>query len=420
MAKEMTIEALKDEILHFMSNYSPNVTLENGMLTVKFSDSDKEFFLTEKEFDDICVKTSANKSANTNELYNDNYYEVILIEDSYRHIRENDILLEDKVNHITYHHDKISNELTLLILLSWDDETKRNLRRRLPIRYFLQRKIEETENTNVLTFLSELLRYNSLKIITQNSVSIEKFRSYATAYAYAYMYNLQMPIYLVNDNILRTNMPMSSTQRRDFSSPMKVYNSELVEYYSEAMSSTILPHKYLSFYHILEYFYEKIFSEDQIKKAREILTDVSFSYKREKDMAKLIKSIQQKSIDRDVTINEKVALALLIQKHINQSELKERLIERYGEEYLVKLNNKVSFSDGNPIIFSNDESQFVTSLKERIYKTRNAIVHSKESFVDEKKNNKYKRLRDEMELIQETRLIQVMAEIMINEDSKQI
>ena len=137
-------------------------------------------------------------------------------------------------------------------------------------------------------------------------------------------------------------------------------------------------------------------------------------------MAKLIKSIQQKSIDRDVTINEKVALALLIQKHINQSELKERLIERYGEEYLVKLNNKVSFSDGNPIIFSNDESQFVTSLKERIYKTRNAIVHSKESFVDEKKNNKYKRLRDEMELIQETRLIQVMAEIMINEDSKQI
>ena len=87
---------------------------------------------------------------------------------------------------------------------------------------------------------------------------------------------------------------------------------------------------------------------------------------------------------------------------------------------MVKLNNKVSFSDGNPIIFSNDESQFVTSLKERIYKTRNAIVHSKESFVDEKKNNKYKRLRDEMELIQETRLIQVMAEIMINEDSKQI
>ena len=70
----MTIETLKDEILHFMSNYSPNVTLENGMLTVKFSDSDKEFFLTEKEFDDVWVKSSANKSDNTNEWYNDINY----------------------------------------------------------------------------------------------------------------------------------------------------------------------------------------------------------------------------------------------------------------------------------------------------------------------------------------------------------
>lgn len=165
---------------------------------------------------------------------------------------------------------------------------------------------------------------------------------------------------------------------------------------------------------------ERIFSEDQIRKAREIITDVSFSYKRDKDIAKLIKSIQQKSNEKDIALNEKSALSLLFKCHINQSDLKARLIDRNGVEYIKVLNNKVSFSDGNPIIFSNDETQFITSLTERIYKTRNSIVHSKESFVDEKKNRKYKRIRDDQELLQEIALIQVMAEIMINEESKPI
>ena len=147
---------------------------------------------------------------------------------------------------------------------------------------------------------------------------------------------------------------------------------------------------------------------------------MSFSYKNDKEIVKLIKAIQQRTMDKDVAINEKKALALLIQKHIKQDDLKTRLIERNGEEFLAVPNNKVSFSDGNAIIFSEDESQFVKTLTERIYKTRNSIVHSKESFAEGNKNNKYKRIKDDKELLQEIALIQVMAEIMINEDSKPI
>lgn len=147
---------------------------------------------------------------------------------------------------------------------------------------------------------------------------------------------------------------------------------------------------------------------------------MSFSYKRDKDIAKLIKGIQQKTIDKDVAINEKNALSLLIQKHIKQDDFKTKLTERNGDDFLSILRNKVSFSDGNAIIFSSEESQFVKSLTERIYKTRNSIVHSKESFGEDKKSNKYKRIKDDKELLQEIALIQVMAEIMINEDSKPI
>ena len=182
-----------------------------------------------------------------------------------------------------------------------------------------------------------------------------------------------------------------------------------------------MSHKYLSFYHILEYFYENIFIEDQISKAKEIISDVGFSYKRKTDIAKLIKNIQSKAIDKDVAINEKTALSLLIQKHIKQEQLKERLIERYEQDFLEELKRKVEFSDGNIIIFSNeDEKQYIDSLTNRIYKTRNAIVHSKESFTEGKKNNKYQPIKDDKELFTEIELIQVIAEIIINEDAKEI
>ena len=86
-----------------------------------------------------------------------------------------------------------------------------------------------------------------------------------------------------------------------------------------------------------------------------------------------------------------------------------------------ELKRKVEFSDGNIIIFSNeDEKQYIDSLTNRIYKTRNAIVHSKESFTEGKKNNKYQPIKDDKELFTEIELIQVIAEIIINEDAKEI
>ena len=242
---------------------------------------------------------------------------------------------------------------------------KKNLISKLPL-YVSYRRTEDVKSTNILDLITELaLRYYSLKITTSSTTSLERFKSYALSYTYTFMYNRQVPMHLYSDVQTSSRLSIKNTRDMDFDSPKKLYNPELVSYYNEAISSTILPHKYLSFYHILEYFYERIFSEDQIIKAREIITDVSFSYKRDKDIAKLIKGIQQKIVDNDITVNEKNALSLLIQKHINQNDLKAKLIERYGDNYLSLLIKNVSFSDGNAIIFSNDESQFIKSLTSR-------------------------------------------------------
>lgn len=241
------------------------------------------------------------------------------------------------------------------------------------------------------------------------------------AYVYTYMFNRQTSIYPCFD--IESLFPQRRMSRGngDFDHPKKTYNQELIAYYNEAISSTALSHKYLSFYHILEYFYENIFMEDQISIARKIITDVGFSHKRKKDIVKLINNIQSKAIDNDIAINEKVALSLLIQKHIPQVQLKERLIERYGLDFLEVLKRKVNFSNGNDITFSNEEpNQYINSLTGRIYKTRNAIVHSKESFTDDKKNNKYHPIKDDNELLSEIALIQVIAEIVINDYATEI
>lgn len=418
----MNIRDFYEAVIDLFPSYVWDIIIYDEVLKVKNKELKKEFFITNQELNEVYEGIQKNKSGNSFELFNDNYYEAILIVDSNRYIREREeeLVTEDTINRINYKYDKISKELALSILINSDSCMKNNLINKIPL-YVSYRRAEDVKSTNIIDLLTELaLRYYSLKITTSSTTSLERFKSYALSYTYTFMYNRQVPMHLYSDVQTSSRLSIKNTRDKNFDSPKKLYNPELVSYYNEAISSTILPHKYLSFYHILEYFYERIFSEDQIIKAREIITDVSFSYKRDKDIAKLIKGIQQKIVDNDIAVNEKNALSLLIQKHINQNALKAKLIERYGDNFLSLLMKNVSFSDGNAIIFSNDESQFIKSLTNRIYKTRNSIVHSKESFFEEKKNNKYKRIKDDKELLQEIALIQVLAEIMINEDSKPI
>ena len=419
----MSLEEFKDIISGFFFESRWDVILEDDVLRVKYRDTEKELTLNRQEFEEVNSRLQACKLENYYEIMSeDKRYEVLVVLDSTRRVLyEEELTVEDQVNHINYSLRRASKEMVMSVMFS---KGAADIMRRFMARYntqLIRIKLDRFEKTSLLDFITEeVFRYLSLTITTANTTSLDKFKSYAVSYAYAFMYNSQLSMSLYDDTQMEIDIPRNVSWNRDFEYPKNFYNPELVSYYAEAISSTVLPHKYLAFYHILEYFYERIFSENQIEEARKIITDVSFSYKRDKDIMRLIKGVQQKSPDNDVTINEKSALNLLIKKHVHQDELRAKLIDRNGMEYLNELHQKVSFSDGSPIIFSSDESQFVTSLTDRIYKTRNSIVHSKESLVDERKNKKYKRVRDDQELKQEIALIQVVAEIMINEESKQI
>lgn len=419
----MTFVEFADRIKSIFQNW--NVIIDDNTIKISRPDIvDKSFIFSIEEFNRLLDVNKANASSNSLEIYIDKYYEVLLQSDSFRYIPDDESKdYHDTVNNITYHHGPISENLVFWLLYNGDLEMLNILISKRP-RSFMYMTINENfhdGDNSLIDYISQLIlrRYSSLVIKTESSISLAKAQSYMYSYIYTYIYNMQDSLYPIFD--ISSLFPQRRYRKRtgDFEYPKKVYNQALISYYNEAISSTILPHKYLSFYHILEYFYESIFMEDQISKAREIITDVGFSHKRNKDIAKLIKNIQSKATDKDVAINEKTALSLLIQKHIPQEQLKEKLTARYGQEYLEILKHKVDFSDGNIIIFSEaDDKQYIDSLTGRIYKTRNAIVHSKESFTEDKRNNKYQPTKNDGELFQEIALIQVVAEIIINNSAK--
>lgn len=419
----MTFGEFANKIRNIFQNWDMSVVDDTLKLSRPEAES-KLFVLSEEQFNRLYAETIANTSDKSLELHIDNcYYEVLLQSDSIRYGIDNERKeYRDDVNKVKYTHGVISENLAFWLLYNGDIEILTALIKRARLAFSLRDIFQDGDNL-LLDLISKcvLRRYNSLVIESENKMSLNKAQSYMYAYVYTYMFNRQTSIYPCFD--IESLFPQRRMLRGngDFDHPKKTYNQELIAYYNEAISSTALSHKYLSFYHILEYFYENIFMEDQISIARKIITDVGFSHKRKKDIVKLINNIQSKAIDNDIAINEKVALSLLIQKHIPQVQLKERLIERYGLDFLEVLKRKVNFSNGNDITFSNAEpNQYINSLTGRIYKTRNAIVHSKESFTDDKKNNKYHPIKDDNELLSEIALIQVIAEIVINDYATEI
>ena len=115
-----------------------------------------------------------------------------------------------------------------------------------------------------------------------------------------------------------------------------------------------------------------------------------------------------------VSRNELSALCITIKKHINLHSLIDE-INNYDPQYIDFLKTKkVSFSDGDIVNLRNSDEQCVCKeLANRIYKTRNALVHSKEM-----ETSKYKPFHDDKALNEEMLIIRLIAEQLIINTSR--
>lgn len=201
--------------------------------------------------------------------------------------------------------------------------------------------------------------------------------------------------------------------------PRRSYKKDLVTKYILALSSIEPVTQFISMYHIIEYFIEDVAKENIISLVKDELTMPDFSYKNNNKILNLVDAIIKNTNQYSYSKNEVNGVKLVLKKYLEKESIIDSLNEIYPELHSYYSKNIVSFSDGDKVLFdSNQEDEFYNSLANRVYKTRNAIVHSKSEELKDTYRFKYNPLKHSNELNYEIYLLRVVAEKIIIGDSK--
>jgi hypothetical protein len=366
------------------------------------------------------------------ELYNSKYYEV-LVRSERRILVDSDINQTDSVNKLSYRLSSPSDEYTLFILNELAKIDSQEFIRRGGVGYRLRRFFDREDNNdgqqNLFDFqILDLVKYIMPRLETiQVSATNDKTKDEFERLIYSFIFNLSynsdytiFPTRFIDEyiSVYRINR-LRRSRILEVEAPKRLYENELIHHYQKGVASESLDNQFLSFYHVLEYFFEKIYNEEIISKVRSELTKPNFSYKRTRDIKLLIDIIQKKLKYKndEFLINELEALQLTISKFITDFPAIKCEIDSYDNSLVdYYKNNEVPFSGGNRINFEIAEiEQIVKNMAQRIYKTRNSIVHSKET-----DKSRYLPFRDDKDLLKEIFLIRVVAEHIIIESSNEL
>lgn len=243
--------------------------------------------------------------------------------------------------------------------------------------------------------------------------NISTARDRATAFEFKYMYCNDEVIRRVTDadeflyrRVLRTGV----THRRTLDSPpRKKYDKEAVDYYRLALSSEDPYVRFLSFYHVLERFFNLAYKRGVTQKLRDKLAAVDFSFD-EDCLFEIVKMIEKEAGGKQQAGygNEKNELVFLLQEYLDIPELLSGLAsdEFDWKEYYRSVH--VVFEPSAPLI-DWDSADVIKLIANRIYKVRNAIIHSKQGG-----GGVYRPFLHESDLSKEIPLIRCLAERIID------
>ena len=394
---------------------------EKDKLILDYERLDKSWEIEKSAIEDLLEKLKEKKIKDETILYDEYSYEALVKFEISRPVPfrlffdEERLLKDDPTNGIVYELSKPTDEYLLFIL----DALRESEYWAYIFRFFPSRVMKERVSREKLEFfelLSKITRIYTLKIKSRESMSSDRFSKLATSFLFNLSYNLDIAIIEVKFLHELTRYRITRVRRSridEIEPPHRIYNHDLVYHYQMAISTDSVPLQFLSFYHVIEHFFHDIYHEDLINTLKAKITSPDFSYKRKRDLENLIKLISQKIKykDEELLYNEQEALYLTLKKYVRLDNLIAKLRE-YDEllmDYYQK--NKVSFSKGTPTNFSlSDTEKIFKQIADRIYKTRNSIVHSKEGG-----KPRYVPFRHDKELAMEIPLIRfITEEIIIN------
>ena len=417
----------EQEFLNILTNIFRLEIIKNNNVGIEVKYEDLHFKLRKKRFKLANENLNRLSFEQGYELYNKKFYEVSLTENSnFIYHREEQIANDDTANKLKYILSLPSDEYLLIFLneLQKISSEENGLNRPYFFHRLRHRRfIGEREKIDIFDLLKILIpRFKTLQIISENDKSKNEFESLTFSYLFNLSYNTDLS-YLPNSMIDDLNRTIRIGRIRrsrieDVDSPKRKYENDLVLYYQKGISSESIDLKYLSFYHILEHFFEKIYNDELTKSIKNEITKPSFSYKRNKDVYELIKIIQERLRykNEEFQINEPEALLLVLDKFvIDFDEIKNELNSYDNTLLNYYKSTEIEFSNGNRVNFDETREKILKNLRERIYKTRNSIVHSKET-----EKSKYLPFKHDSILQNEIILMRILAEKIIISSSKEI
>ncbi|SDA73181.1 hypothetical protein SAMN02910275_02453 [Butyrivibrio sp. INlla18] len=266
-------------------------------------------------------------------------------------------------------------------------------------------------------YFSRVFGIRTITIKSEKSKKLEQFNQYCSSFEYLYMYKTRYSIMRIGDvsDLFVRRISGRNRVRMLDEPPRRTVNQETMEFYAMALDADDPFTAYISFYHVLEYYFSEVYKRKIISEMKDKLTNPSFSYKNESKLYDLAKWIgkKMKNDEENGRGNELESLKYVLEEYVPISSLlmaldewDEGLKERYASK-------NVSFSgNSKDIVAWKDNDGVYTNLANRIYSTRNALVHSKSELPEKQ----YKPRKHRMELLQELPLIQIIAELIIFKD----
>ena len=378
------------------------------------------------------LKAAYDKISNLNfeglELYSNTTYELAIDLDTYMS-RQRDVSIkhDDIPNGLVYELGKPTIEYCIGLMVAFLDsnESFKTTYRNPPIRFMrpMDSSVfrDDLDNITLTTILQAIIGETTLKIRTANgnNRSINQFRMYKTSFLFEFMYksNIATIEYSSVEDIFYRNA--SARENYDASlmdtPPAREYTADVVDYYKLALSSRDPYIKYLSFYHIIEYFFDEVFKKKMIADLKDKITHPDFSYKSDEkiyEVARFVKN-RWKMNDESGQGDELESLKFVLNEYITVGDLKFRINAINPNAVNYYQSNKVSFCDA-PSIGWNDTQGAITQIAKRVYYTRNALVHSKSG----KNKERYRPYNDEKQLQKEIPLLKAIAESIIINSSK--
>lgn len=264
--------------------------------------------------------------------------------------------------------------------------------------------------TNAEDFFDSFRMYTG-KITSPQSHSTTELKRIFDAYIFNIAYNFNVP-FAVSDFTNERRFRKISTRRGGQLFPYKQYKQDLTKYYQQAIATNLPFMQYLAFYHVAEFFFQSISEDEAFQVISNFITRPSFSPYKQEDVRNFYNIIKKKMRDQrdDGVWNEKNGLLLCLKRYIPDPSILKASIDRIDstaiEYYRTTL---VPFADDGKIInFDEDQEKIYVAIRDRIYATRNAIVHSKHG-----ERLRYEPFKHDKHLGKEIPLIRAVAEEII-------